>query len=530
LDWFANLIGGDAVMHPIVSFLVGRGRCLQLAFLLLLLLSWATLSRAQETLPYDIRHYDLLIEPSFVRQELRITCTVWVDNPNLADTFDFGLSDQYKVISVSAAGSSASVERSAGSVSVKTRPRKSVKLTFRLLAHSPKSDDEDRDVIEKESLFLLWSDRFYPIRFNDWATVRTTIVLPPSFQAIAPGKLVKQTRMEDTVRYVFNTSQPTVQFSVFADSRWIRTTRKINGLRMETLLYPGSQKFSEQIFASSSDILRFYSEWFGPYQAAQFSFVTLSGMYARRAFAEFVGYEPKYLEKEMTTTGFDAHETALLWWGYTTRGSGPGSWQWTEGLGDYAEVLYDEARHKPLPEIFQYFREEYLKLPTDKDVPYTKLRGSTSQTIVHGKYPWLMHVMRYMIGDEPFRKAMRLVFERYRFRTFSMDEFIAAVEEASGKSLRQWREQWLERKGVPAVALRYQVEAGEPNRIRGTLEQEGELYDLPLELGIETKKGLQIEKIQLTERKQNFEIESAEKPLRVTLDPHGWLLMKKIYK
>jgi len=448
----------------------------------------------------------------------------------LQDTLNFELSEQYQVISARQGGAPAAIQRAGSDMSVKVRPRRKLTLTFHLLAASPKSDDENRAVLDDNSLFLLWSDRFYPVRFDDWATVRTTVILPRSFQAIAPGKLIRTRKSRSQVTYVFSTSRPAAAFSVFADSRWIRTSRTINGLPMQTLLYPESQKFSEQIFSSSRDLLQFYSDWFGPYAFDQFSFITLTGIYARRAFCGFVGYQPKYLQKEMTSTGFDAHETSLLWWGYTARGRGPGSWQWTEGLGDYAEVLYDQSRHKPLPSNFDRFREQYLKLPPAQDVPYDQLRGDTPQAVVHGKYPWLMRVLHYTVGDAAFRTAMRLLFQRFRFSTFSMDEFVATVEEAGGKPVRLWREQWLERAGVPQVAISATITEGPPCKISSIIEQAEPLYDLPLELGIESENGLRIEKVSLRKQRESFEFDCNEKPLRVTLDPNGWLLIKKIYR
>ena len=85
-------------------------------------------------------------------------------------------------------------------------------------------------------------------------------------------------------------------------------------------------------------------------------------MYARRAFTGFVGYEPGYLERTLERDGYDGHETALLWWGYATRGEGPGAFQWTEGFGDYVEILYAEGTGKPVPYNMQRARDAFLAM------------------------------------------------------------------------------------------------------------------------------------------------------------------------
>jgi predicted transcriptional regulator len=279
-------------------------------------------------------------------------------------------------------------------------------------------------------------------------------------------------------------------------------------------LHPESQGFAEQIFATSSQVLKFYSDKFCPYPFAQFSFITIKGMFARRAFSDAVGYEPKYLEKEFTTTGHDAHETSLLWWGYIIRGTGRGSSQWLEGFGDYAEVLYGEKYEKPLPKIFQFFKSKYLALPAEKDLLYTELRGNTDQAFVHGKYPWLMHLIRYVIGNKGFDRAMKLLFKKQKFHALTMAEFVATLEAGSGQSLQWFRDEWLNRRGVPTTSLKSEVQnVGGTYQIKCVLEQTGEIYHLPVEIGIQTEAGIKLEKVFMKEK------QITARPTRVVDNP-----------
>jgi hypothetical protein len=487
------------------------------------------LLRAAEQ-PYDIRHYDIWIEPDFAAKRLRITARIEIDNPGHAKDFEFGLSDRYETVRVSADGAPSKFRRENDSVTV-TVPQPGLKtvLAFDLEGAPGKSQDNDRKVIDDDSLYLLWSDRFYPIAFDDWATVTTRITIPGRFKVVAPGRLTSIEEMGAISRETFETSQPTLAFSVVADARWIRTERTINGIRMQTLLDPECNRYAEKILSTSAEVLKFYSKTLGPFSFDQFSFVTIPGIYARRAFPGFVGYSPPYLEEEMTRTGHDAHETALLWWGYTARGSGPGSWQWTEGFGDYTEILYDETFHKPIPAIFERFRAEYLKLPAEKDVEWQQLQGDTAQAIVHGKYPWLMHLLRYRMGDADFNRALKTLFAHYRFRTFSMDELIAVFEEAGGAPLAWWRDEWLGRKGVPEISLRWKAEpAGQTYQVKCELLQTGNVYHLPVEIGIKTAGGMQIERVNLSAASNSAVFQSREKPLEVVFDPHRWLLVKLV--
>lgn len=228
----------------------------------------------------------------------------------------------------------------------------------------------------------------------------------------------------------------------------------------------------------------------------------------------------------MTRTGYDAHETSLLWWLYATHGRGPGSFQWTEGLGDYVEVMYAESAGKPLASIFATFRQQYLNMPASQDVTFRNLRGNTPQEIVHGKYPWAMQVLRDAIGDTAFRRGIQRLFSKYRYRAYTMDDFIATFEEASGSSLQWWRVEWLERQGVPEIAMQVTTPSGSPDQITCRLSYLGEVYHLPLDIGIQTRTGMQVKRVLFQQPEQSFTFHVSQ-PTGAVLDPNNRLLLRK---
>ena len=377
---------------------------------------------------YDVTKYELEIRPDFVSGELRISAAVVVHNPAYEPVLRFGLSTQLEPRRVLVNGRIAVVRSRNGLVEVDAPADTSqVRLQFELYGRNLRSGDEERAVIDENSLFLLWSDRFYPIDFADWASVKTRLLLPRGFKSIAPGRRQATQTTAEGVWHTFEASHPTVAISVFADRRWIRSVRKTRRMDMETLLHPGVNQFAEAIFRTSSDVLAFYTDLHGFYPADGFAFITISNMYARRAFPGVVGYEPAYLQKTMASDAYDGHETALLWWGYAARGEGPGAFQWTEGFGDYVEIMYAQARGKPLPTNLRRQRDTYLAMPRGSDVPLQELRGTTPQPLIHGRLPWMMDAHRKCIGDIPFREAIRRLFEQFRYRTFTLDEFVAAM-------------------------------------------------------------------------------------------------------
>ena len=490
-----------------------------------LALFWTTATAAQEA---HVVHYDIAIAPDFTTRRLKVVSEIILADAQRASSYTFVLNPRFDSVTVQVNHARAVFERSGRNLTVALGAA-AARTTLQIAASGAlgRSDDEERSVIGQHDLFLLWSDGWYPAARTDWAATRIAVTLPDSFKVIAPGVEVARTSSKGATRHVFESREPIGPISVFADTRWLRRDSVINGIPITLLLHPRSVRFADSLFRSSADVLAFFAELHGM-APARFGFITQDSMFARRAYSGFIGYEPNWLEAELARTGYDAHETSLLWWGGMTRGRGPGAWQWTEGLGDYVEVLYSEARGLPLPGNFARFREQYLSMSFADEPVITALNGSTPQKVVHGKYPWLMHVLRYRIGDDAFKRGIRLLFTRYRYRTFTLSELVQVFAEAAGKSLDWWQAEWLESAGVPDLLLSYAVSrAGSRVQLTGTIEQQEKIYHLPIELGLYTGSKIEVRRVDLAAAVTPISFELSAAPDSIRLDPHGWILARK---
>lgn len=479
----------------------------------------------------DIRRYDLLIRPDLATRRLHLTATLDIANPSGNQEFTFFLAAWYDTVVVRSRAGPATVARTGDVATVRVaRATTHEKLIFRLSGVPGQSAGDKRPVLADSSIYLLWSDRFYPVDFDDWAIVSIQLELPRGFRVLAPGRRVLAADRGALHVEKFETSEPIRAASVIADARWAETQRTIGGRRVRTLLYPASEAYADRIIRTSADVLDFYASRFGPYAFDQFTFATVDGIFARRAVAGGVIYEPHYLADELKTTGHDAHETALLWWFYTIAGKGPGSYQWTEGFGDYAEMLYGEARGLPVPADFESYRRGYLRMAgTAAEPPITAPRGPLSGNFIHGRLPWLMHLLRFAVSDSAFNRGVRLLFDRWRFRSFTLDEFVATLAEGTGQRLDWWQREWLERGGVPELTWHAQITPDSGGyRIAVSLRQTGVLYHLPIEVGIESAQGLRVERVQIDEPARDFRFWSPSEPTRVLIDPRRWLLARII--
>jgi aminopeptidase N len=96
------------------------------------------------------------------------------------------------------------------------------------------------------------------------------------------------------------------------------------------------------------------------------------------------------------------------------------------------------------------------------------------------------------------------------------------MEEASGRDLRWFFQQWLVRAGSPAVEWwwRYNRETKKVE-VTITQTQAGEAYRLPMDVSV----GGNIQRVELTDKSQKFELPAEKAPGVVELDPGVWVLM-----
>ncbi|MFM7275309.1 MAG: DUF3458 domain-containing protein, partial [Gammaproteobacteria bacterium] len=72
---------------------------------------------------------------------------------------------------------------------------------------------------------------------------------------------------------------------------------------------------------------------------------------------------------------------------------------------------------------------------------------------VYEKGAELVRMLRELLGGESFRRACDLYFDRHDGQAVTIEEFVRAMEEASGRDLRQFR-RWYSQAGTPLIEAR----------------------------------------------------------------------------
>ena len=107
------------------------------------------------------------------------------------------------------------------------------------------------------------------------------------------------------------------------------------------------------------------------------------------------------------------------------------------------------SQQKTRDQVIAYFKKN--KAPVI-DTTITDINKVLS-TNTYQKAGWVLHMLRYQLGDELFWKGIRAYYKRYQGGNAMTSDFQKTVERESGKNLDLFFDQWLYVGGHPQLLV-----------------------------------------------------------------------------
>jgi len=228
-----------------------------------------------------------------------------------------------------------------------------------------------------------------------------------------------------------------------------------------------------------------------------------------------------------------AHELAHSWWGDLVS---PATWDdiWlNEGFAVWSEALWEEqlgGRAAYLAQMQDVWRETYdgpLVPPIHQFGVTTYLKGA-----------WVVHMLRGVLGDETFFRALREHARASGFTVASTEGFRSGLERYSGLDLEPFFRSWVYGTGRPEYVAIWTWEPDSPEAPQGPghvelhlrQEQPEAVFELPLPL-VFAYAGGATDTLRLWNdaREQNWSLPFPSEPSELRLDPEGWVYKRVIY-
>ena len=146
----------------------------------------------------------------------------------------------------------------------------------------------------------------------------------------------------------------------------------------------------------------------------------------------------------------------------------------------------------------------------------------TYTAMTYTKPSLIYRMLRHMLGEETFRRGLRLYYERSGLRHVREEDLRAALEEAAGRDLRWFFLQWIH----TTATLDYSVTAARTRELADGMwettvdvTREGEAF-MPVTL----KVGEEIRRLESRAPTQTVTVRTATRPAQVVLDPDNVLI------
>ena len=382
-----------------------------------------------------------------------------------------------------------------------------------------------------EGSYLLYPARWFPLAgytINRY-TADLHLTVPVGSLAVSGGQTAEPVAAgDDKITYSFTFPKPEFPGSIAVVDRQADVVQA-EGLTMRVYFSDPLRHMAQAYGEEAAKMVRFFSSKFGPPPVADLSIVEIDD----KSLGGYAGPGVVFLASRAIGSQVNyrllAHEIAQQWWRGLVSPATPADLWLDNGVATYCEALYLE--HLGGAEALERRMEEmYIEALIYDTVPIRSAGRLADfspefKSIVYDKGGAVLHMLRWVIGDDAFFRAFQGVANRFAFSGATTDDFRAAAEQASGQELRPFFLQWMESTGASDFESEYVVYRVQDGfKVVGQIHQDMDTFSMPLEVRVETDGEPVTERVQVTGRSSEFSISTFGQPRKIVLDPEGRVL------
>lgn len=371
----------------------------------------------------------------------------------------------------------------------------------------------------------------------DKATVDFTVTAPMHFQVVANGLQVEETTLpgnKKITRYSEKIALPTKIMVLGVADFSVQSIGEVGCIPITSWVYAEDREKGQPAYLPASEALEFFIKNVGPYPYRKLANVQSKTIFGGLENANTIFYSENSVTGKNQNETLVVHEVAHQWFGNNVTETDFSHLWLSEGFASYFTHLFIEMKYgadsiakrmkQDRKEVVDYSKTSKKPVVDPETKEYMELLNANS----YQKGSWVLHMLRNKIGDSAFWKGTRNYYNTYAGGNASTEDYRKVMEDASGKSLEKFFNQWLYTGGQPALKIEQQYKDG---MFTVTVTQvQPTLFDFPLQFQIDTGNEMSklIKSIEVSSRQASFRIPLKNKPVSLTVDPNVNLLFELV--
>jgi hypothetical protein len=382
--------------------------------------------------------------------------------------------------------------------------------------------------IGEDIAYLLYPGRWFPVTNYgiDRFTATINVTAPIGYTVIGSGSTgpAKATSAGKTISS-FAWQKPSFPGTIIAAPF---QESAIGGVKV--YFSPGKKQFASAYADTAQKELEYFSSLYGPSPAGgAVKLVELPDDTVPMWWAPEIAAIATRDVSEKTNYRLLADSIAHQWWGGNVSPATKDDWWLMDGGARDSELRYVQttAGQQAFEDASRDMAVGALAYDTTPLSSASRLDTFSPQfqSLVTDKGGMIFHMLRWVIGDAAFDKTMKDFMAQFSGKSASVADFQAIAEKYHGDKLTAFFSQWVDGTGAPEFKMKYTVYRVKKGfRVVGEIQQDLDLFRMPLELKVDTDGQTEMKRIEVTGTDSAFSVETFGKPRRLVLDPNNWVL------
>ena len=385
--------------------------------------------------------------------------------------------------------------------------------------------------VEDPISILLYPGAWFPMTglYTDRFTALMHIRVPSDERVIGSGSGIAAPKSlpGNRTEYTFNWAKPGFPGTIIA-GKFLAPTDAGN---MSVYVTDKRKEFALDFARQAEREYLFMSGTFGQPESTRMNLVELPDNAVSATWApEIAGIAGSRIaarNEQRLLSNTLAHQ----WWGSQVSPATLNDAWITNGMSRYAELMYlqDSAGQTAFESAITDVSAGALAYDTQ---PLTSLGrvdpfSPQFQSMTLEKGAMVFHMLRWEMGDDVFNKFLRGLLTQYTDKSLRSSDVQTIAQQVSNLQLEPFFAQWLDGTGAPAFTNKYSVfRLGDNKGFRtvGSIDQDLDLFRMPVELRIETDGKTEIRRVDVSGTESHYSVETFGRPRRISIDPNDWLL------